>query len=153
MAEPKNIKIVCQNKKASFHYFIEKKFEAGIILQGSEVKSLRQGGANLGDAFVDFKKGVPVLYKAHIAPYGFATHAQHMPERPRELLLHKREIERISKELKMGGLTVIPLKIYFRGAYAKVELALAKGKKVYDKRDDIKKRISDREISRFNKAK
>ena len=154
MAEGKqSIKVVCQNKKATFNYFIEKKFEAGMVLWGSEVKSLRDGGAHLGDSFVDLKKGVPTLYKAHIAPYNFATHLQHPPERPRTLLMHKREIERLTKEIKLNGFTIIPLRIYFKGSHAKIELALAKGKKVYDKREDIKKRASDREISRYNKAR
>lgn len=149
--DQKKINIVCQNKKAHFNYFIEKKFEAGMVLYGSEVKSLRAGGAQLADAFVDLKKGKPVLYNAYIAPYEHTSHDGHQPTRPRELLLHRRETEKLFRELKPKGMSLIPLKIYFKGPYAKIELGLAKGKKNYDKREDLKRKDHEREIGRVKK--
>lgn len=115
------------------------------------MKSLRQGTAHLGDAFVDIKDNVPLLYKAHIPPYKFDTHERLDPERTRVLLLNKNEIRKISRELKPKGYTLVPLKLYFKGSYVKIEIALAKGKKSYDKREDIKKRDAEREMKRFNK--
>jgi SsrA-binding protein len=144
-------KLVCQNRKAHHSFFIDKKMEAGISLWGSEVKSLRLGKAHLTDAYVDLRDGRPVLVGAHIAMYGNASHIQHEPMRDRFLLLNKREIKRLEKDTQTKGYTVVPLKIYFRGPYAKVEIALAKGKKEYDKRDDIKAREASRDISRESK--
>lgn len=148
MASPKTI---CQNRKARHNFFIEKSLEAGIALWGSEVKSLREGNANLNDAFVDIKRGEAWLVGAHINPYGMATHVQHTPVRERRLLLHKREIEKLDREVNAKGHTVVPLSLYFKGARVKVEIALAKGKREYDKREDIKKRIADREAGRMVK--
>jgi SsrA-binding protein len=145
------IKQVCQNKKAHHSFFIEKKFEAGISLVGSEVKSLRQGKAHLNDAFVDIRNGRPLLQNAHISPYGQATHVQHEAMRERWLLLNKGEIKRLEREIRMKGHTIVPLRIYFKGPYVKVEIALAKGKKDYDKREDIKKRMAERDMSREGK--
>ena len=146
-------KQVCQNRKAYHDFFIEKKIEAGLCLLGSEVKSLRAGKAHLNDAFVDIKNGKPILVNAHIAPYGFATHMQHEALRDRPLLLSRQEIKKLEKELKIKGITVVALQIYFKGPYAKIEIALAKGKKEYDKREDIKTRVAVREMDRDTKAR
>jgi SsrA-binding protein len=153
MKKSGEFKQVCQNKKAYHDFFIEKKMEAGICLLGSEVKSLRGGKAHLNDAYVDIKAGAPILVNAHISPYGHATHLQHEALRDRPLLLSRQEIKRIEKELKVKGCTVVPLQIYFKGPYAKVEIALAKGKKEYDKREDIKTRVAVREMSRDAKVR
>jgi SsrA-binding protein len=142
------IKDICQNRKAHHGFFIDKKFEAGIALLGSEVKSLREGRAHLNDAFVHIRDGRPILQNAHISPYGNATHIQHEPMRERYLLLSGAEINRLEKEIKVKGHSVVPLRIYFKGPYVKVEIALAKGKKDYDKREDIKKRMAEREMGR-----
>lgn len=147
------IKVVCQNRKARHDYFIEKTFEAGIALLGPEVKSLREGNAHLTDAYVDVREGKISLLKAHIPPWKFNTHDKIDPERPRVLLMHKKEIAKLMRDQKLKGFTLIPLKIYFKGPYAKIELALAKGKKTYDKREDIKKRDADREMKRYQKNK
>jgi SsrA-binding protein len=146
-------KLISQNKKAFHDYFVEKKIEAGIVLYGSEVKSLRNHGAQMVDCYVDIRKGEPMVYNLYIAPWEYATHTQHEPTRPRKLLLHKNEIEKINRELQPKGISLIPLKMYFKGAHAKIELGLAKGKKNYDKREDMKKRDHQREMARFNKAK
>jgi SsrA-binding protein len=146
-------KLISTNKKAFHNYTVEKKIEAGIVLFGSEVKSLRNHGAQMVDSYVDIKKGEVTVYNMHIAPWEYATHTQHAPMRPRKLLLHKNEIEKIHRELKPKGYSLIPLRMYFKGPYAKVELGLAKGKKTYDKREDLKKKDHQREMNRFNKAK
>lgn len=153
MGKATDAKIVCQNKKAFRDYFIEKKIEAGIMLMGSEVKSLRVNGAQLVDSYVDLRTGEVKLYNMHISPWQYATHEQHPSMRVRKLLLHKAEIKKLDREVKQQGLTIIPLKVYFKGSLAKVELGLAKGKKNYDKREDLKKKDHQREMSRFNKAK
>ena len=147
------VKVICQNRKAFHHYAVDKTFEAGIMLKGAEVKSLRDNSAHLNDAYVDIKDGVPVLIKAHIPHYKFDTHENLDPERTRVLLLNKREIAKILRELKPKGYALVPLKMYFKGSHVKVEIALAKGKKTYDKREDIKKREAKRDMSRFQKAR
>lgn len=144
-------KVVCHNRKARHDFFIEKSLEAGIALVGSEVKSLREGRAHLNEAYVDFKKGQAFLVGAHISPYGNATHEQHEPTRTRKLLMNRREITKFEREVSLKGQALIPLKIYFKGPYAKVEIALAKGKKNYDKREDIKKRDVERDLRRMGK--
>lgn len=149
----KSERLICANRKAFHNYSIEKKLEAGISLLGSEVKSLRESNAHLNDAYVEFEKSKPYLYHSHIAPYTCATHEQHDPFRIRPLLLNKREIDKLEKEVKLRGYAVIPLKLYFKGSKVKVEIALAKGKKQYDKREDLKKRESQREIQRQEKWK
>ena len=125
------IKIIAKNKKAWFDYFVEEKYEAGIVLQGSEVKSLRAGHISMGDAFAKFSQtGVPELYllNAHITEYAWANRNNHDPLRPRKLLLHKRELAKLSQVLDRQGLTLIPLSIYFKFGRVKVELGLCKGK-------------------------
>jgi SsrA-binding protein len=142
------IKIIAKNKKAFFEYFIEEKVEAGIALIGSEVKSLRENQASLSDAYVIIKGGEAFLLHAHIAQYPPSGMFNHEPKRPRKLLLHKKQIRKLDQALAQKGLTIVPTMLYFKKGRAKAEIALAKGKKKYDKRESIKKRESDRNISR-----
>ena len=147
------IKIICRNRKAYFEYTIESLYEAGIVLQGTEVKSLRQGKANINDAFARFKDGELFLYNVHISPYAHAGPESHEPERPRKLLLHRWEMRRLLGKLQERGFTLIPVRLYFRDQHAKVELALGKGKKKYDKRETIKRREQQREMDRAKKQR
>jgi SsrA-binding protein len=136
------------NRRASFDYELLETFEAGIALTGSEIKSLRQGGATLGEAFARLKGGEVWLEGMHIPPYKEASYNNHDPLRSRKLLLKKREIEEIRKGLERRGLTLVPTKLYFKGGWAKLVVALARGKKRYDKRQDQAKRDAAREIAR-----
>ncbi|MFN3406358.1 MAG: SsrA-binding protein SmpB [Caldimicrobium sp.] len=148
-------KIVCTNKKANYLYDIEETYEAGIQLLGCEVKSLREGRANLSDSFARIVNGEVFLYNFHISPYPHSLEAKNLdPTRTRKLLLHKREIKRLSGKVQEKGYTLIPLKVYFneRGL-AKVELALAKGKRVHDRREEIKRRDLERELRSKYKGK
>jgi SsrA-binding protein len=138
---------IATNRQASFRFNLLEKFEAGIVLQGSEVKSLRQGGAQLKDAYAEVRDGEVWLRNMHIAPYKPARD-NHEPERPRKLLLHRREIERLLGATSEKGLTIVPTRLYWNGPRAKVELAVAKGKDLYDKRRAIKERDTKREIQR-----
>ena len=144
------VKVVCQNKKAYHDYHIEATYDAGMVLSGPEVKSLRAGKANMRDGYVQINdRGEAMMYNVHISFYTFATHNPNEPLRVRKLLLHKREIRKLIGKLKEKGLALIPLKIYFNeNGKAKVELGLARGKKQYDKRDALKERQSDREVQR-----
>ena len=145
------IKIIAKNKKAWFDYYVEEKYEAGIVLQGSEVKSLRAGHISMGDAFAKFSQTAsPELFlvNAHITEYAWANRNNHDPLRPRKLLLHKRELAKLSQVLDRQGLTLIPLSIYFKFGRVKVELGLCKGKKNYDKRETLKTKSAQREIER-----
>lgn len=126
-------------------------YEAGLVLKGTEVKSLRAGKANLQDSFARIENSELILYNMHISPYEQGNRFNHEPKRPRKLLMHKREIMRLLGKTQEKGLTLIPLKVYFRGGWAKVELALARGKKVYDKREAIKAREARREMERVMK--
>ncbi|MDP2600574.1 MAG: SsrA-binding protein SmpB [Deltaproteobacteria bacterium] len=153
MKKEGGIKIVAQNRKASFHYHFLEKFEAGMMLTGSEVKSLRDAKVNLGDAYAIFKNGELWLLNCHISPYEPAAGLNHEPMRSRKLLLHKAEIEKLIAKLQEKGLTLVPTKIYFKQGRAKVELALAKGKQLFDKRESIKRKESRRTISRAMKFK
>ena len=141
-------KLICQNKKAFFNYSIEETYQAGIALLGSEVKSLRDGRINLGDSYADIKRGEVFLVDAHISPYPQANRMNHEPLRTRKLLLHKREIRRLIGKIEQRGYTLIPLKFYFANGKVKVDLGLAKGKKLYDKRETLKKKTMDREMER-----
>ena len=143
-------KVVCQNKKAYHDYYIDATYEAGMVLSGPEVKSLRAGKANLKDGYAKIDdRGEVMLYNVHISFYTFATHNPNEPLRVRKLLLHKREIRKLIGKLKEKGLALIPLKIYFIGnGKAKVELGLARGKKQFDKRAALKEKQSDREVAR-----
>jgi SsrA-binding protein len=144
-----SIKIVCQNRKARHEYQIDEVLEAGIMLLGPEVKSLREGRANLTDGYAAFQGGEPWLYNVHISPYSHSNDTSRLdPLRPRKLLIHKAEGRKLIGKLDERGYTLIPLKIYFRHGKAKVELGLAKGKKIYDKRETVKKRDTERELRR-----
>jgi len=142
------IKLVAQNKKAHFEYFLEELFEAGLALSGTEVKSLRQGKCSLKESFVRIEKGEAFLYNMHISPYEKGNIFNKDPLRTRKMLLHKSEIRRLIGKVKTDGYTIVPVKIYFKGNYAKVEIALAKGKKLYDKRQDIAKKDQRREAEK-----
>ena len=141
-------KIIAQNKKAFHDYAIEERFEAGIVLKGTEIKSIRAGRVNLKDSFARIEKGEVFLYNMHISPYEQGNRYNHDPLRTRKLLLHKSEINKLIGKTKESGYSLIPLKIYIKNGFAKVELALAKGKKKYDKREDLKKKAAQREIER-----
>ena len=145
-------KLICQNKKAFFNYSIEETYQAGISLLGSEVKSLREGRINLGDSYADIKRGEIFLVDAHINPYPQANRMNHEPLRTRKLLLHKREIRRLIGKIEQRGYTVIPLKFYFANGKVKVDLGLAKGKKLFDKRETVKKKTMEREMARGRKG-
>lgn len=145
-------KVICQNRKAHFNYEILEKFEAGIVLLGSEIKSLRDGGGNLVDSYASVDSGELWLYHAHIAPYGPANQFNHEPTRKRKLLLHRQEIDRLVGKIQEKGLTLIPLSLYFSKGRVKVQLGLGRGKKAHDKRETIKRRDSDRDLSRVKKA-
>lgn len=139
--------VVATNRKAWHDYHILETLEAGLVLVGTEVKSLREGRANLKDSFARIKKGEAYLFNAHISPYHMAGPANHDPTRTRKLLLHRQEINRLTGRVAEKGLTLIPLKLYFKRGKAKVELALAKGKKLYDKRETLKARAHEREMA------
>ena len=141
-------KIIAQNKKARHDFLVVDTFECGIVLMGTEVKSLRLGRASLVDGFATIDDGEVYLHNVHIPEYAFGSWTNHTPRRVRKLLLHKGEILRLIGKTKESGLTLVPLSLYFVEGKVKVELALAKGKKTYDKRQDMAKRDADREISR-----
>ena len=141
-------KIICTNKQARFDYHLEDRYEAGLVLQGTEVKSLRDGRANLKDSYAVVDGGEVYLYNCHISPYPNGGYANHEPQRVRKVLLHRKETRRLVGKTQERGLTLIPLRLYFLRGKAKVELALARGKKQYDKREDMKQRDADREIER-----
>lgn len=142
------MKIVTTNRRATYDFEILERYEAGIVLVGSEVKALRDGQANLKDSFAHVRRGEVFLEGAYIAPYSFSHGGGHEPERSRKLLLARSEIDQISGKLATKGLTLIPLKIYFKGPHAKVELGLGRGKRSYDKRQTIKAREQKREMDR-----
>lgn len=141
-------KTVATNRQARRDYFIIESWEAGMALTGTEVKSLREGRANLKDSFAEVAKGEVFLLNAHISPYSCGNRANHEPLRKRKLLLHKKEIRKLIGRVEEKGLTLVPLRLYFKNGHAKVEVALAKGKKLYDKRDDLKRRTVEREMER-----
>lgn len=143
----KEQRVVISNRKARHEYFILDTLEAGLVLKGTEVKSLRAGNANLQDSHALVKNGEVWLLGMHISPYAQASFEKHDPRRTRKLLLSKREIRRLLGRVQEKGLTIIPLSIYFKGPYAKVELAIAQGKKSYDKREALKQRDAKRDIA------
>lgn len=142
------IKVIAENRRARFEYFIEDVIEAGIALRGTEVKSIRQGKANLADAYAALEGREVILYNMHVSPYDPASQFNHDPLRPRRLLLHRHEILKLRGRVMERGYTLVPLRLYFRQGLAKIELAVAKGKKFYDKREAMAKRDRDREIDR-----
>ena len=149
MAKSEGIKLIANNKKAYHDYFIDEKYEAGIALHGTEVKSLRMGRCSIKESFVTISnKGEILINHMHISPYEKGNIFNKDPLRPRKLLLHKKEIDKIFGKMKEKGNTVVPLQVYFNGSLVKVEVGLAKGKKLYDKRDDIAKKDQKREAQR-----
>ena len=145
MAEKSNIKTITTNKKAYHDYFVEEPLEAGIVLAGTEVKSIRQGSVNLKDAWCSIEDGEAFVNGMHISPYEKGNIFNKPPLRVRKLLLHKREINRLLGQIKQQGYTLIPLSLYFKGSIVKVQLGLCKGKKLYDKREDAARREMKRE--------
>jgi SsrA-binding protein len=143
-----NFKVVATNRKASHEYFLLERIEAGIALQGSEIKSIRAGQMSLAEAYIRVDGDQAWLEDAHIAPYEFAGIFNHEPRRPRKLLLHKKEIRQLWNQVRQKGVTIIPLRVYLKEGRAKVEIAVAKGKKLYDKRETLAKRDAEREIER-----
>jgi SsrA-binding protein len=142
------IKVVSSNRKARFEYFLLEKFEAGIALQGSEIKSVRSGQISLSEAYILVENGQAWLVDAHIAPYNPASRNNHNPTRQRRLLLHKREIREMWNAVRQKGVTIIPIQVYLKDGIAKIEVAIAKGKKLYDKREEITRRDTEREVER-----
>jgi SsrA-binding protein len=147
MAKEQGRKVVAQNRKARYDYHVEDTYEAGLVLTGTEVKSLRAGRASLVDGFAEVADDEVWLHGVHIPPYTQGTWTNHEPRRKRKLLLHRREIERIAARVNEKGFTLVPLSLYFKDGRAKVEIALARGKKSYDKRQAIAKRQADREAA------
>jgi SsrA-binding protein len=148
-----DIKVVATNRKASFEYFLLETFEAGIALQGSEIKSVRAGQVSLTEAFVDVNGSEAWLAEAHIAPYAQANRFNHDPKRKRQLLLHKKEIRKLWDAVRQKGVTVIPTRMYLKNGRAKLEIALAKGKKLHDKRETIAKRDEARQAERAERIR
>ena len=146
-------KMVAQNKKANHDYFIEETIEAGIVLQGTEIKSVRNGKVQLRDAFVRIRNNEAWISNMHISPYEQGNRFNHDPLRPRKLLLHKRQISQLIGTIKEQGMTIVPIKMYLKDGYAKVLIGIGKGKKNYDKREDLKKKEAKREVERAFKAR
>lgn len=142
------LKIIATNRKAGFEYFLLEFFEAGISLQGSEIKSIRAGQVSINEAYIDIHEMDAWLLEAHIAPYEQANRFNHDPKRPRRLLLHKKEIREMWEAVRQKGVTIVPTKLYFKKGRAKLEIALAKGKKLHDKREAIAERDQAREAAR-----
>jgi len=143
------LKIICLNRKASFNYFFEDLLEAGIVLKGSEIKSIREGKVNIADSYAVEKDGELILINSHIASYKQASYSNHNPTDERKLLLNKREINKLIGKMQRDGLTIVPTKMYFKKGKAKIELAVAKGKKLHDKRASKKDRDWSRDKSRY----
>ena len=139
---------VASNRYASYRYQLLEKLECGIVLEGTEVKALRSSGAQLKDGYAAVRDGELWLHSVHIPPYGPAARENHDPERPRKLLVHRRELERLSARVNERGLTLVPTRMYFSGAHAKVEIALARGKELHDKREALREREGRRDIER-----
>jgi SsrA-binding protein len=148
VADKEEIKNLATHRQATHNYFIEERMEAGMVLTGTEVKSLRQGRANLKDSYAILRKGEVWLLNCHISPYTHGNIQNHDPLRERKLLLHRDEIRKLDRRRKLSGLTLVPLRLYLKKGRVKVEIAVAKGKKLYDKRESIKKRDQDRESRR-----
>lgn len=146
-------KSISKNRKAEFEYFLLERFEAGIVLQGSEIKSVRAGQVSIQEAFVQVTENEAWLKDAHIATYNPASYTNHDPKRQRQLLLHKKEIKEMWNAVRQKGVSIIPVKMYLKGGRAKLEIAIAKGKKMFDKRQVLEKRDMDRDIQRSLKNK
>ncbi|MBL8106923.1 MAG: SsrA-binding protein [Anaerolineales bacterium] len=149
-----DVKIVANNRKAGFEYFLLEKFEAGLVLQGSEIKSIRAGQMSIQESYVDIENGEQAwLVEAHIAPYEQANRNNHEPKRKRKLLLHKKQIRELWNNVRIKGMTVVPTRVYLKNGRAKIEIALAKGKKAYDKRATIAKRDEARSAERQTRVR
>lgn len=146
-------RVTISNRKARHDYFILETFETGIVLTGTEVKSIRKGNANLQDSYAELSNGEIWLEGMHISPYEQGSIYNHEPRRKRKLLLHKKQIRKLIGKIKEKGLTLVPLSVYFKGPYAKVELALARGKRSYDKREAIAKRDAERDMARYTRRR
>ena len=153
MAKKEALKLVANNKKAYHDYFIEEKYECGLALHGTEVKSLRMGKCSIKEAFIRIENGEVFAYSMHISPYEKGNIFNKDPLRVKKLLLHKSEINKLLGKIKEKGMSVVPLKVYFKGSLVKVEIGLAKGKKLYDKREDIAKKDQQREAQRDFKVR
>ena len=151
--EKENIKVMARNREAYHEYFVEEEMEAGIELCGTEVKSIRQGTLNLKDSWCGIKDGELILNQMHIAPYDHGNIFNRDSKRPRRLLMHKQEILKLGAKVKQDGYSLIPLSVYFRGSRVKVEVALCKGKKLYDKREDAAKKDAKRQMDRVMKER
>lgn len=151
--EKDSVKVMARNREAYHEYFVEEELEAGIELVGTEVKSIRAGTLNLKDAWCGIKDGEIILNQMHISPYDHGNRFNVDARRPRRLLMHKREIMRLFGKVKQDGYSLIPLSVYFRGSRVKVEIALARGKKLYDKRDDAAKKDAKRQMDRAMKER
>lgn len=148
-----NFKLIANNKKAYHEYFLEEKYEAGISLHGTEVKSLRMGKCSIKEAFVRIENGEVIIYQMHISPYEKGNIFNRDPLRPKKLLLHKEEIRKLQGKIAEKGYTIVPVEVYLKGSLVKVQIALAKGKKLYDKRADIAKKDMKREAEREFKVR
>lgn len=144
-------KVIAVNRKAYHNYFVEEAYEAGIVLTGTEIKSIRAGRVNLQDSYAQVREGEMVLLNVHIAPYQHASHTNHEPRRPRKLLLHRHQIHRLANKVTARGYTLVPLRLYLKRGLAKVEIGLVRGKKLYDKRAAIAEREARREMERASK--
>ncbi|MBQ7172823.1 MAG: SsrA-binding protein SmpB [Clostridia bacterium] len=151
MATEQEKKLIAQNKKAFHDYFVEERYEAGIALYGTEVKSIRRGGVNLKDSYCSFREGELFAVGMHISPFEEGNRFNQAPLREKKLLMHKREILKLQGLIQQKGLTLVPLSLYFSGSHVKVELGLCRGKKLYDKRESDAKRQADREMERRKK--
>ena len=151
--EKENSKLIANNKKARHDYFLEETYEAGIALHGTEVKSLRMGKCSIKEAFIHIENGEIIIYGMHISPYEKGNIFNKDPMRPKRLLMHKKEIMRLLGKIKEKGYTIVPVQVYFKGSLVKVEIALARGKKLYDKRQDIAKKDARREAERDFKVR
>ena len=147
---PENVKVVANNRKAGFEYFLFERFEAGLALKGSEIKSIRSGQISLAEAYIRVDEDQAWLIEAHIAPYLQANRFNHDPKRPRRLLLHRKEIREMWDAVRQKGVTIGPIRVYLKNGRAKLEIAIAKGKKLHDKREAIARRDAEREMDREN---
>jgi SsrA-binding protein len=145
---PENVKVVASNRKAGFEYFLFERFEAGLALKGSEIKSIRSGQISLAESYIRVDEKQAWLIEAHIAPYIQANRFNHDPKRPRRLLLHRKEIREMWDAVRQKGVTIVPIRVYLKNGRAKLEIAIAKGKKLHDKREAIARRDAEREMDR-----
>jgi SsrA-binding protein len=149
---PENFKVVANNRKAGFEYFLFERFEAGLALKGSEIKSIRSGQISLAESYIRVDEKQAWLIEAHIAPYLQANRFNHDPKRPRRLLLHRKEIREMWDAVRQKGVTIVPIRVYLKSGRAKIEIAVAKGKKMHDKREAIARRDAERESDRENSS-